>query len=108
MSEERKRRVRSTGDRYAEILELPLSSAECMKRGLWHGATWGDAIAFAIVKAAANGSVQIAREIRESIEGRAPQRPPDPDCQEFTVSIINIGESSRTEPPRPYRDIVKS
>jgi hypothetical protein len=108
MSEERKRRVRSTGDRYTEILEIPLSSAECMKHGLWQGATWGDAIAFTMVKAAANGNVQVAREIRESIEGRAPQRPPDPECQEVRVNIIHIGKSSSTEPPRPYRDIVKS
>ncbi len=108
MSGERKRRMRSTGDRYAEILELPVPSAELAKRGLWEGATWADAIALEMVKAAANGNVQVAREIRESIEGRAPQRSPDADCQDITVSIIHIGDSSSTRPQRPCHDIVKS
>jgi hypothetical protein len=108
MSGERKRRMRSTGDRYAEILELPLPSAELVKRGLWQGATWADAIALEMVKAAANGNVQVAREIRESIEGRAPQRAPDADCQDIRVNIINIGQSPGTEQPRPYRDVVKA
>jgi hypothetical protein len=78
---------------------------------LWPGATWGHAVALEIVKAAANGNAQAAREIRESTEGKAPQRPADADSGEITVSIIHVGETSGQrvsgELPRPYVDIGK-
>jgi hypothetical protein len=111
MPERDRRRSRLLSDRYAEILELPLPFAERMKRGLRQGATWGDAIALAMVKAAANGNAVVAREIRESTEGKAPQRPPNTNT-DIKVRIIHIGacanEGTSSIVPRSYDEIVKN
>jgi hypothetical protein len=40
--------------------------------GLWIGATWFDAVAASMFRAAVRGDVAAAREIREAIEGKAP------------------------------------
>jgi hypothetical protein len=37
---------------------------------LWPGATWFDAVAASMFRAAANGNVEAAREIREAVEGK--------------------------------------
>lgn len=102
-----RRSMRPITDRYAEILELRLSYRERMKCGLRQGATWGDAIAFAMVKAAANGNVQAAREIGDRIEGRAPQRTADSaDYRHTEVRVMPIREmtsqETSCEPARAY------
>jgi hypothetical protein len=112
MPEEKRRSTRSLSDRYAEILELPLPLAETRKRGLPQDATWGDAIALEMVKVAANGNAQAIREIRESIEGKAPQRPPEPEYNKINIKIINIGgkhdQELNSQPSVACPDIVKS
>jgi hypothetical protein len=40
--------------------------------GLWNHATWFDAVAASMFRAAVRGDVAAAREIREAIEGKAP------------------------------------
>jgi hypothetical protein len=94
-------------DSYAEILELRLSHSERMKRGLRPGATWAHAIAFAMVKAAANGNVQAAREIGDRTEGRTAQRTPNSaDYRDTEVRVIPIRETTSQEtscePARAY------
>jgi hypothetical protein len=103
------RSMRPITDMYAEILELQLSYRERIKRGLRPGATWAHAIAFAMVKAAANGNVQAARELREAVEGKAPQRLPDSaDYYDTEVKVVPIREASNQvqetfgEPARAY------
>lgn len=112
MPEQKRRSTRSLRDRYAEFLELPMPLVERRKRGLPQGATWGDAIALETVKAAANGNAQAIREIRESIEGKAPQRPPEPECKDIKVNILHVGgnpdQEVNSQPPRAYRDIIES
>jgi hypothetical protein len=100
-------------DKYAQILELPLPQAERIKRGLWPGATWGDAIALETVKAAAGGNVQAMREIRESIDGKAIPRIPEPADNKITVRIIEVGGRRTNEDgtpfvPRSYESITKT
>jgi hypothetical protein len=93
---------------YAQILEKPLTKAECMKHGLSPGATWADAIALATIKAAADGSQQAAREIREATEGRAPTRAPETaPMEQITVEVIHIG-GSHDRPPLSYDSVTRS
>ena len=102
-----KRCTSSIRDGYAQILEIPLTHGELVKRGLWPGATWADAITLAVVRAAANGDLQAAREVRESVEGRAPTRVPEPELNEIRVQIIDVGKQAPNEDgtirvPRSY------
>jgi hypothetical protein len=92
LEEEHKRSARAITDSYAVFLERPLPHVEAIKRGLPPGATWADAIAFATIRTAADGDQQAAREIRESIEGRAPARAPEPAVDKITVQIINVAD----------------
>jgi Family of unknown function (DUF5681) len=62
-------------DRYREALEVLLPEDVRKKLMLKKGATMGDAIARKMAVRAVNGvrAVDAAREMREAIEGRAPQ-----------------------------------
>lgn len=61
--------------RYKEILEERLPTAECKKLGLKGTATIGDAIAMKMASQAyKKGDVLATREIREAVEGKATQR----------------------------------
>ena len=100
-------------DKYAQILELPLPLAERLKCGLWPGATWGDAVALETVKAAASGNVQAMREIRESTEGKAIPRIPEPADTELRFKVVHIGSSELDEDgtpikPRTYEEVTKT
>jgi hypothetical protein len=78
--------------------ELPISSsyAKFAKRAvpeemraelhLADGTTYGEALAMALFNAAIEGSVPAAREIRESIEGKAGQRR-SPGARNFEVVV---------------------
>jgi hypothetical protein len=61
-------------ERYQLIAESPLPESERRKMHLWKGATWGDAAAIGTFLAAIEGQHSAAKEIREAIEGKAPQR----------------------------------
>jgi hypothetical protein len=54
------------------IGESKLPERERKKLGLGPGATWFDAVAASMFRAAVRGDVEAAREIREAIEGKAP------------------------------------
>jgi hypothetical protein len=59
---------------YAEFAQKPLPEELRTERNLEEGATFGDAVAAALFAAAIKGSVPAARELRESVEGKANQR----------------------------------
>src|SRR5712692_4887002 len=61
-------------DSYAELTEVLLPEKRRIKHGLPKGATYGDALVLGVFKAAIEGRTDAAREIREAIEGKAPQR----------------------------------
>lgn len=67
-------RKRPISERYNELAELLLPEKDRVKLGLPVGSTYGDALVLSVYKAALAGRTDAAREIRESIEGRAPQR----------------------------------
>ncbi len=80
---------RPISDRYAERAESPLPDKERIKRGLPKGATYGDALALDQFNAALKGRTDAAREIREAIEGKAPQRvDAGPGSQEVTIRVL--------------------
>ena len=68
---------RPISDRYAEIAEREMSEEDRVKYGLPEGATYGDALAIVTFRAALAGKIEAAREVREAIEGKTPQRQED-------------------------------
>jgi hypothetical protein len=67
-------RKRPISGRYAELAETELPEALRKELSLPKGATYGDAIAMGLVRAAIKGETGAAREVREAIEGKATQR----------------------------------
>jgi hypothetical protein len=61
-------------DRYHEGLEAPLEENIRLALGLPEGATNGDTVAKAQIRAAIKGKTYAARELREAIEGKSTQR----------------------------------
>jgi hypothetical protein len=61
-------------DRYHEGLEAPLEDNIRLALGLPEGATNGDAVAKAQIRAAIKGKTYAARELREATEGKATER----------------------------------
>jgi hypothetical protein len=81
-------------------------SRGCHVKLLNVGDTWGRAIAIrACFEAAINSSIRAMREIRESIEGKAPQRfeITGPERKEITLRVVHDRES---EVPKSRRDYV--
>jgi hypothetical protein len=70
-----RKRTKPITDRYVEALEVLLPEDVRKKLALKKGATMGDAIARKMAIRAVSGAraVDAAREMREAIEGRAPQ-----------------------------------
>jgi len=60
--------------RYAEVTEMELPEPLRQTLRLQKGATYGDAMALAQVRAAIKGRTDAVREVREAIEGKATQR----------------------------------
>src|SRR5713101_7533720 len=77
-------------DRYYQKAEEPLSEKDCKRLELPIGATWGDLLALRQFQAADKGSTNAAREIREAIEGKAPQRfeITGPERKEITIRVV--------------------
>lgn len=65
---------RPISERYAIVAEIPLPEHIRRRMGLSPGATYAHAGALGIFLAAIKGRPGAAREIREAIEGKAPQR----------------------------------
>lgn len=82
-------RRRPISDRYAELAEVLLPEKDRIKHSLWKGATYGAALVLSVFKAALNGRTDAVREIREAIEGKAPQRiDAGPGNQEITLHVV--------------------
>src|SRR5713226_7532672 len=80
---------RPISDRYEELAELVLPEKDRIKHGLPKGAMYGDALVLSMFKAAIEGRTDAAREIREAIEGKAPQRvDAGPGRQEVTIRVL--------------------
>src|ERR1700739_2105986 len=81
-------------DRYYQKAEEPLSEKDCKRLKVPIGATWGDLLAQRQFQAAEKGSTNAAREIREAIEGRAPQRLEitGPQRKVITIKIMHAYE----------------
>jgi hypothetical protein len=79
-------------ERYEELAELELPKKDRIKQGLPEGATYGDALAMVMFKAALEGNPHAAREIREAIEGKTGQRPEVSDGKQVRVVFENIGD----------------
>jgi hypothetical protein len=65
---------RPISERYEVLAELELPRKDRIKHGLPEGATYGDALAIVMFRAALEGNPSAAREIREAIEGKTAQR----------------------------------
>lgn len=66
-------RKKPISDRYMELAETVLPDDLRRKLKLPEKATYGDAVALRIFHTAIGGKHEAARELREAIEGRAPQ-----------------------------------
>ena len=69
-----RRKSRPISERYAELAERELPEKDRIKHRLPEGATYGDALAIVMFKAALEGKPDAVREIREAIEGRTGHR----------------------------------
>jgi hypothetical protein len=84
-------RKRPITDRYFGRAEDPLPEKIRKKFKLEEGATWGDALALRqFSEAVMKGSTAAAKEIREAIEGKSPQRLEisGPERKEITIRVI--------------------
>ena len=63
-------RARPITERYANLAETPIEETERKKLNLPEGATYADALAFAIFERAMKGDIAAIREIREALEGK--------------------------------------
>ena len=61
-------------ERYEAQLEVELPESLRLKLKLKKGATYGDAVALQVIRQAILGKHEAAREVREAVEGRAPQQ----------------------------------
>jgi hypothetical protein len=68
------RKKRPITDTLLHVGALPIPERWRKKLSLWAGATWFDGVAMAMFQEAAKGDPAAAKEIREAIEGKAPQR----------------------------------
>ncbi len=77
----------------------------CHAKLLKRGDTWARAIAIrACFEAAMNASIRTMREMREAIEGKAPQRLEitGPERKEITLSVVHDRESDQSRSRRGY------
>jgi hypothetical protein len=71
---------------YARFAQRAVPEEIRSKLDLMDGTTYGEALTMALYNAAIKGSVPAAREIRESIEGKASQRP-NPVARKYEVVV---------------------
>jgi Family of unknown function (DUF5681) len=86
-------------DRYAEQIEVLAPKEVAAKIGLPPNATMGDVIArrMAIRAVSGNNAVEASREIREAVEGKAPQAMDLRHTGEVTITIIRKSRIKTTE-----------
>jgi hypothetical protein len=91
------RKKRPISDCYAAPVERELPEKDRIKHRLPEGATYGDALAIVMFKAALDGKPDAVREIREAIEGRTGHRQETSESQEAAdvalVEILNAGRA---------------
>jgi hypothetical protein len=91
-------RKRPVTERYEVFLEEPLPDDLRVKLHLKRGATYGDALAKRQILAAILGkSPNFAREVREAIEGKSPQRLEitTPEDREIRIHIVEDEPAGR-------------
>jgi hypothetical protein len=73
------------------------------KRGvnLEPGATFAEAVCLQMLMKAMAGDPKAAKEIRESIEGKAAQRPADPGDKDPVTFHVVYDYEKRNVPPKP-------
>lgn len=83
---------------------IPESIRKAMrKRGvnLEPGATFAEAVCLQMLMKAMTGDPKAAKEIRESIEGKAAQRPADPGDKEPVTFLVEYTHEKKNFPPKP-------
>jgi hypothetical protein len=88
-------RKRPISERYEELAELALPEKDRIKQGLPERATYGDALAMIMFKAALEGKTDAAREIREAIEGKTRQRQ-EAEASDVLENLAERMEAART------------
>jgi hypothetical protein len=80
---------RPVSDRYAKLLELEVPPDLCIKLRIKKGTTFGDAIALRqALQAVVAKNHSFAKEIREAIEGKAPQRIEIASPEDGEINIV--------------------
>jgi hypothetical protein len=83
---------------YAELAQKVLPEELRIELDLEEGATFGDAVGAALFAAAIKGSVPAARELRESIEGKANQRPHRTAAERIQIIVTYESPLSKMMP----------
>lgn len=93
-------------DTYALFAQLPIpeSIRKAMKRRgvpIEPSATFADALVLQVLMKAADGDTKAAKEVRESIEGRAGERPDAPGANEPVTIHVVYDKEEKDVPPEP-------
>ena len=93
-------------DTYALFVSEPIPESirkAMRKRGvnLEPGATFAEAVCLQMLMKAMAGDPKAAKEIRESIEGKAAQRPADPGDKDPVTFHVVYDYEKRNVPPKP-------
>jgi hypothetical protein len=100
-------------DTYALFAPVPIpeSIRKAMKRRgipIEPGATFADAIVLQVWMKAMDGDPKVAKEVRESIEGKAGLRPADPEDNEPVTIHVVYDKEEKNSPPEPEPDAGRS
>jgi hypothetical protein len=95
-------KTRPITERYANLAETPIEETERKKLNLPEGATYADALAFAIFERAMKGDIAAIREIREALEGKTERSLADTQFSDNALDMDRIRQlgifgSTKTE-----------
>ena len=95
-------KARLITERYAILAEIPIEETERKKLNLPEGATYADALVFAIFARAMKGDMAAIREIREALEGKTEKSLADTQFSDNALDIDRIRQlgifgSTKTE-----------
>ena len=94
--------ARQITERYAILAEIPIEETERKKLNLPEGATYADALVFAIFARAMKGDMAAIREIREALEGKTERSLADTQFSDNALDMDRIRQlgifgSTKTE-----------
>ena len=93
-------------------LPIPDGARRILKRAglpLEPGATFGHAVVLRLLKMALEGNIKAITEFRDSIEGKTPQRPPEPelkDKQPIIHVVYDVEEPKNSPAPKTNLELV--